>query len=256
MPLLYVGDATFQETESSGRMGTDLFGADVLTREWEGSKELISDFIADSFRFTITGSVGNGRPIVIDRSRKIQDRELRAMYLTEFNVEKSRAFAKITGTFRGIANGRKPEVVISYGTKATSVTLPYIGSELGVGNGISASFTYYAPYATYRYLTKDKPTKPQNLGRVENMKAGIRVAARTGAAGPLVAFKGRTLTNQSPNVMSRSITGGLNAYNAVIECINEEWDVQPLGSWWEVTETNQIILTPLDLASGGWAFQV
>lgn len=237
-------------------MRTDLFGADVLTREWEGRKDLIDEFIADSFRFTITGSVGNGRPITIDRSRKIQDREMPSLYLTEFSIDKARAFAKITGTFRGIANGRKPEIVISYGTKATSVTLPYIASELGQTNGISASFTYYAGYTTYRYLTKDKPTKPQNLGRVENMKYGIRIASRTGAAGQLVLFKGRTLTNQSPNVMSRTITGSLNAYNGVIECINEAWDVQPLGNWWEVAETNNLIITPLDLASGGWSFQV
>lgn len=255
MSLIYTGNVTFEETEKSGQLGVDLWGADTLTREYEGSKALLDGFLA-SFRITIAGfSARFGTPIVLDRSRQMQDRSFPDLYMTEFNVQPSRAFAKVTCTFKGVFNGRKPQPVIDYGTRTQQVTLPFIGDEAGVTNGISASFIYKAPFARYRYLAKRKPVRPLFQSKLEPTE-GIQVVARTGAAGSLKFFKGRTITNRSSNLSSAPIGGDLNCYNAVVECIPDEFTVVPVGTWWEVTEVNQAILTPLDLATNGWAFQL
>jgi hypothetical protein len=255
MELIYKGNVGFEETENSGDMSVDLWGADVLTREWEGSKVLLQTFLA-SFKITIAGFFQNGQPVVVDRSRQIQDKQLRDMYLTELSISPGRAFAKVRGTFKGVTNGRKPLPVVHYGTKAQQVTLPFIGDELGVTNGISTSFQYQAPYTQFLYLSKRKPRGPLFRGRTEFVENALQISARTGAAGNIKYFRGKTLTSNFSNVSSTGISGGLNCYNAVVECLNQEFDVKPIGTWWEVTETNQILLTPVDLSNSGWSYQL
>lgn len=254
MSLVYVGDVTFQETENSGQLGVDLWGADALKREWEGSKVLLATFLS-KFKLTMTGFI-NGQTVNIDRSRQIQDHQFRDLWMTGANISNGRAFSKVSAAFTGVFNGRKPQPVIEYGVKAQQVTLPYIGDQFAQTNGLSASFTYMAPFTTYRYLTKQRPNGPIFKGKLQPVNDAIQIVTRTGAVGDVKFFKGRTLTGNSGVASSQAIIGNVNAYNAVVECITQEFSVRPQGAWFAVSETNQATLTPLDLANSGWVYQL
>ncbi len=80
---------------------------------------------------------------------------------------------------------------------------------------------------------------------------------QTGPPGPLVFFKGKTLTNNQASVSATDIEGAVSSYNAVIEVVPDDYTWKPIsGGWWEVSETNSIILTPLNLANRGWVTQL
>ncbi len=251
---VYVGDVDFQETEGSGGMSVDPWGFDTIQREYEGGNSALASFLTGLVgSFTVQSQSG---PVFIDRTRLIQDTDYPALYLTEYSVEPGRAYSKVKTTSKGVFNGKAPQPVIEYGTKSQQVTLPFIGDEAGVTNGINASFVYTAPYATIRYIAKLRPTGPLFKSKLSTGSNTVQITARTGAAGGIQFFRGRTITNALGTVSSANIVGALQAYNAVIEIISESWDVKPLGQWWQVTEQNQVILTPLDLANSGWIYQL
>ncbi len=251
---VYVGDYSFQETETSGSTSVDPWGFDTLQREFEGGNSELQNFVTGlTGALTVQAISGT---ITLDRTRLIQDPAYPSLYVTDYSIEPGRTYSKVKITSKGVYNGKIPKPTIKYGTKAQSVTLPFIGDELGVTNGVNATFTYTAPYATFTYVTKKKPTGPLYKSKLDAGGNVLQVIARTGAAGSIAFFRGRTVTNALGTVSSAAIAGGLRQYNAVIEVVNESWDVSPLGQWWQVTEQNQAILTPLDLANSGWIYQL
>lgn len=253
MGLLYVGDCSFQETENSGGINCDPWDIDTLTREWEGRKDLLENFLV-SVAPTAVSMVAGGT-LNLSRNRTIADKQYTKMFLTAMNVDVGRAFAKITGTFRGIQNGRKPEPRKSVSYRLQEVTLPFITDSLVINSGITGTFTYKAPTTVYTYWQQEEPKQRMFRARPAQIVNSVAIVTRTGIPGTIKFFKGQTLTNSTPNFNTLATPGVLQAYNANIECLDDEFSFEQVGQWWQVRESNVITLTPLDFLQSGYLTQ-
>lgn len=251
MGLLYVGDCSFQETENSGGIVCDPWGLDTLTREWEGRKDLLDDFLQDIAPTSVTSRAGS---LALSRSRSIADVQLPQMFLTTMSVDVGRAFAKITGTFRGISNGREPLPKIENSCRIQEVTLPYV--ENGAVTSQSGTFTYNALSTTFTYWTRKEPRKRRYAGQIFGVQGGLNIVARTGVPGQIKFYKGQTLTSNIFNLTSLANQGAPDAYNANVECFQDEFSSSQDGQWWQVVESNSLVLTATDFLQLGWIIQL
>jgi len=238
MSAVYVGDCAFAETTGSV-LSIDPWGMDRLSRRIEGRSDQLPEYLA-----------------TLARKRGVKDSVYPQLLMVDYDISMEGALCRSTVNYAGVFDGKEPQVVEDYGTRSQSITLPLIGDELGISSGNSATFSYNAPYSTFRYPSREQPKGPKYKSRVAYINGAIQVTSRTGAGGDIAYFLGNSVTNASGNVQSIRTDGTANHYNAVIEVVNQEFTVTPVGSWWSVTETNEMILTPLNLAQSGWVYQL
>jgi len=250
MSLVYVGDCSFQETENSGQLVVDPWGIDTLTREWEGRKDLLDEFLVDIAPTSVAARAGT---ISLDRSRTVADEQYRQMFMTQVSVDIGRAFAKITSTFRGISDGRKPSPKIETSCRLQEVTLPYVAN--GAVTTQTGTFTYNALSTTFAYWQREVPSARQYQGKIFGLKGGLNIVTKTGIPGTIKFYKGQTLTSSISNLTSLANQGAPDAYNANVECFPDEWTITPEGQWWQVVESNSLVLTPFDFLQNGWIIQ-
>jgi len=253
--LIYVGDISFSETEDSGQITIDPWGMDSLTRIYMGGKGELETFLEQlgqgGIQVVYSQNPVAGVTAILDRSRAIADSVFPQMFAKEIQISIDRSFAKITVPFRGVSNGRLPAPVVKFGLRVQSVSLDY-----GIdGSGITANFQYEAPYSTYTYVTRKQPRRSLYKSKLEYLQDSIQIVSRTGAGGVIKYFVGPSVTNKSGNTQNINNGGAAGHYNAVVEVVGTI-DAQPDGQWWNVVETNEMILTPLNLSNQGWAYQL
>jgi len=255
MSITYVGDCSFKEMPQSGSIEIDPWGMDKLTRVWSGKNSDLDTFLDNigqgGIEVVYSQNPVAGVTAILDRSRTIADSLYPQMFAVSFSIDIARAFAVVTANYRGVSTGKLPPPVPSFGYRTQSVTLEY-----GIdGSGITATFQYNAPYSTYTYVTRKQPRKAIYKSKLEYLQDSIQIVSRTGAGGVVKYFVGPSVTNKSGNTQNINNGGTAGHYNAVVEVIGT-LDAQPDGQWWNVVETNEMILTPLNLSNDGWAYQL
>lgn len=237
MSAIYLGKMAFQETTGSV-LNVDPWGFDTLTRKVNGRSDQGVAYIA-----------------TMKRSRTIRDSTYPTLFLVDYSVSMDGAVWNVTLTYKGIINSTtKTENVPHGGYRVQEITLPYFGNET---TGINATFGYVAPFNRIMYILPEKPKAPLYRGQVEVTKDSLQIVSRTGARGDLVIFAGRFLNTGVPGIINgNQIANRATSYNAVAESITTQFDYEPVGQWWAVTENNEIRLQPLDLQNSGYLVQL
>jgi hypothetical protein len=237
MSATFLGDMAFQETVGSV-LNVDPWGMDTLTRRVNGKSTAGVAYIA-----------------TLARKRTIRDSEYTTLYLVDYSVTMNGAIYDATLTYKGIINSTvTTEPVIESGYRVQQITLPFFGSE---ATGITATFTIAVPWSRFRYVTPSKPSTPLYRGQVQVTKDALQIMGRSGAAGNLVIFAGKFLNSGIPGIVSgNDLANELNAYNAVAESITTQFERVPVGQWYQVTENNEVVIQPLDLAQAGYTAQL
>jgi len=227
----------FQETVGSV-LNVDPWGLDTLTRRINGRSDQGPAYIA-----------------TLARKRTVTDSVYKTLYMVDYSITMDGAIWDATLTFKGVINSTlQPDPIIEKGYRVQNITLPFFGSE---ATGINATFSLTVPYTRYMYALQEEPTAPRFRGRVKVTKDSLQIVGRAGAAGNLVIFAGKFLNTGVPGVISGgAISSSINSYNAVAESVTTQFDARQVGQWWEVTENNEVVIQPLDLAQAGYTAQL
>jgi hypothetical protein len=243
MSTVFIGDCTYKEV-AGAELDVDPWGMDRLVRHIEGRVDQLPTYLA-----------------TLKRRRDIKDSIYPDLVMVNYHIAMGRATAKADLYFGGILGGSGangiPEPVPKFGMHRESVTIPFIGDVLGQTNGISATFEYEAPTATYLYSTREKPTALKYRGKLDVTKETLQIISRTGAAGAWIIFRGRTFKSPGASKIGGLIINGTaNAYNMVAQVFTDSWDYEQVGQWWQCREVNVAVLQPLDLANAGFVYQI
>lgn len=227
--MQYIGNVAFEETPDSGSVTVDAWGADVVTLVYQGAMNLAEAFAT---------RLGHRR----DKPHPTY----RQCFMTGWDFTAGRAFGTFSVKYRGLRFSQTPQPIVSTGLRREQIVLPYLlGTDnVSASRGAQTQLTYLAPYSTYKYLRRSRPTERQFAGKLETFKDSLRVIARTGGQGPV------TLT---PDKLT---TGNVGAYNGIIRLEPVEFTCEPDGLWWNCTETNQIFIYPTDLSNDANVYDV
>lgn len=226
--VTYVDDCDFREVTGAS-LTVDPWGLDVLVRRRRGRADELADEIA-----------------LYKSKRTIRDRVYKDLVLTEYNATHEGAFATVDLTFKGVFDGRTREPNIKDGTRAASVQLNRMSAVIGTLSGQTMTANYYAPYLSAMYVRKEKPLLPQFRNRIDFRGEAMELFGHTGFVSNVSYFKGRVLAGTAARGRTTALTGIASAYNAVIEIYTPQFERKQVGEWWEVTETNEVRIVPLE----------
>jgi hypothetical protein len=237
MSAIFLGNMAFEETTGSV-INVDAWGFDTITRKVNGKSTAGVAYIA-----------------TLARKRTIRDIDYPNLFLVDYSASLDGAVWNVTLTYKGILGSSVPtEPVVESGYRVQQITLPFFGSE---ATGINATFELTVPWSRFEYYCPTKPSQPLYRGQVQVTKDSLQIMGRSGAAGNLVIFAGKFLNTGVPGVVAGStIAENLNSYNAVAESFTTQFDRVPVGQWWRVTENNEVVIQPLDLAQAGYTAQL
>lgn len=243
MSITYVGQREFIEV-ADAQLSVDAWGMDTLTRKYRGDKAQLDAFLAD-----------------FGKNRLLADTEFPYLFHTTHNATIGRAYADVTVEYKGLINSGSlnspnplPPVITS-GSRTQSVQLQFVGDTLGASTGAVADVTYTAAYTKIRYITRGRPKERQYLNVIEHTSQPITILSRAGTPGVIKVFAGHSWRESTGSGIFGG-RGSLQAYNGVMEVLPVQFEWTQAGQWYEVTETNEARMVPLDLANGLLTFLV
>ena len=235
--MTYVGDTTFAE-DADAVFTVDAWGMDSLTRRFKGANTLLSDFLED-----------------YAKDRTVADADFPYMFHSSHSATIGRAFSTVTIEYKGLINskpGNTPEdlpPVFKSGYRTQDVSLPYVGDTIGQTTGAVAEITYSAPFTQIMYVTREVPKTRRFRNILESFEEGIQLLARRGSPGDITIHAGKTW-KQSVGTVGLDVIETVQHYNGVAEVIPTQFEWEQAGQWYQVIETNEARVVPLDLANG------
>ncbi len=212
MGLIYIGDCTFQES-ADFVIGVDEFGADSLTRTYEGRTDQLKAFIAKWPK----GKTDATFPPFSRRTLQATGRG---------------AFTTVVIQMSGLLDGKIPPAQISGGTRLQTVSLQRFGGQE------TCEVDYYAPFTTYRYVTHGIPQQPRFPGKIEQSAQAWEFKRTRGSR--------NTTFHQ---VIELSRIGGVVTYQKVTtgkfnfaRDVSTTISFDPVGETYQVTEENEGII--------------
>lgn len=229
MSIEYVADVEWEE-QPDFSLSVDDFGADTLVRTYSGSAETLAAFLA-----TIP--------------RNSPDELYPQLKRTGVQVTGDRSFPTAAVTFRGIFNDDLPDVKRSGGWRRQTVTLFMQSADGGqderADSATQCTVVYYAPTASYRYVTRIKPEMQRFPGRIEQTKANWEIRQVRGA-GVTQLFEARP-----PLWQAGIVTGGIirpGYFNYIRTVGTSIFKFDQIGDYWEVTEENEGLIEMVERA--------
>lgn len=222
--IAYVGNCSFEESEEY-RVSADKWGLDILTRSFEGRRDLLREFM----RTLIEGSPDPEYPEF-------------ALERREANI--GRAFASVVVTYAGLFDGRLPNV-----RKQGGWRLQTVQAKRGNSNE-STTIEYRAPTTTYRYVTESQPKEQKYAGKLLPTKKAFEIIDRRGGRGPVAMFSyGGTTDLLRPGSSIGPAAGpGSSSFELERDVVCSAFDFEQAGKHWRVTEENEGRLIERSLA--------
>lgn len=212
-------------------LSVDAWGMDSLTRRFQGRLDKVATELAK-----------------YKRERDKRDTVHKWLYVTSVVMTESAPFAQLEVKYKGIYDGKAPAPVPKSGFRKQSVQLNLAGDTSDEVTATTTSLTYYAPYTTWRYVTNSRPTAAKYRSKIHLTAEALDVVSMTNShvgelhyvnAGALSGARNRPLR----------ITPVPGKFNAALELSTSQFDVEPAGKWFEVTETTELLLAPPSLSS-------
>lgn len=212
------------------QLTVDTWGMDRLTRRFQGRLDRIAEELAKYKR---------------DRDKK--DSVYSWMNVIEVAMTESSPFAQLTVNYRGVYDGKTPPAVSASGFRKQSVQLNLAGESEDEVTETTSTLTYYAPYTTWRYVSKSEPKTAKYRTKIKLTSEALDVVSMSNSHVADLNFVNGSSLSSGPNrpLIYRIAPG---KFNAVIELSTSQLDIEPAGKWFEVTETNELLLIPSSLA--------
>lgn len=208
----------------------DPWGMDRQTRRFQGRLDRVAQELAK-----------------YKRSRDKKDPIHKWLNVVDVVMTESAPFAELTVNYRGVYDGKLPKPVAKSGFRKQSVQLNLAGDTEDEVTDTTTSITYYAPYTTWRYVTNQEPKAAKYRTKIKLTAEALDVVSMSNShLGDLHYVNGTSLT-AGPN---RRLVYKIEPekFNAVLELSTAQFDVEPAGKWFEVTETTELLLIPSSLA--------
>lgn len=232
MSITYVDVGDDFVEQPGATLTVDPWGMDQITRRFTGKQSMLATEVAK-----------------YKRDRDKRDPTYKWLFYTSLVATESAPFAEIAVTYKGTYDGKLPEPVVKSGFRKQSVTLNLAGATSDEADitATTANLTYYAPYSTYKYITKAKPKAAKYRTKIElTAEALDTVSMSNSHRGDLHYVNGTSLSSGPNRILVYKIQP--NKFNAVLELSTSQFDVQPAGRWFEITETTELLLVPSSLA--------
>lgn len=234
----YRGNCEIEEI-SPERCTVDVWGLDLLTRTYKGRATGKNAFINE-----------------LTTRRDKNDTVFKGMFMMDWTYTVEGPWVTFSVVFRGKKDNRDIEPRLDSGSRVQEVQLQFIGDELGVTTGNVASFTYNAPFTRVFYARRRKPVAIVYRDKLETTRDAIAIVSRSGTPGDLTLFRGRSLNGSALAGSAQNLSAGaLNCYNGVLE-IMSTLNFEKVGQWYEIVETHEARIIPLELANGTFIYQV
>lgn len=231
MSISYVDIGSAYVEQPGAMLTVDPWGMDQITRRYTGPQD---DIATEVERYK--------------RRRDKRDETYTWMFYTALTAIESAPLGEITITYKGTYDGKVPEPVVKSGFRKQAVTLNLAGATSDDTTTTTSNITYYAPYSTYRYVTKSRPVATKFRTKIHLTAEALDVVNMSNShLGDLHVVNGASLSAGAENrpLIFRQIP---NKFNAVMELSTAQFDVEPAGKWFEVIETNELLLLPAALA--------
>jgi hypothetical protein len=136
------------------------------------------------------------------------------------SIDGNRAFPRVRVTFKGTLTGDLPTI-------KTSVRTTREQARITAHNGTAQMIlNYYAPQATFRYVSRTRPRGRRYDGVLPDGINSIQIIDRRGASGRLILMAGGLVKYVN------------NIFYAKKEILTEGPDWEEVGDLYEVTETS------------------
>lgn len=232
MSITYVDVGNDFVEQPGATLSVDPWGMDQVTRHFTGKQDMLATEVAK-----------------YKRQRNKRDATYGWLFYTSMTATESAPFAEISVTYKGTYDGKVPAPVVKSGFRKQGVTLNLAGATSDESDitATTSTITYYSPYTTYKYISKEEPKAAKYRTKIKLTAEALDIVSMSNAhLGDLNFVNGTSLSSGPNRILIYKIQP--NKFNAVLELSTSQFEVQPAGRWFEVSETTELLLVPSSLA--------
>lgn len=210
--LIYIGDPSFQQTDTPVEIDIDDFGLDQMTLEFGGIPSLLNDFLnryqQGAAESDLPGFPGGGR-----------NRYPGMFIVGRPSTRVDRSFARVGFKFMGKVglDPKEPSVSEADSWREDTIqaqTYPPANRTVSV----SVTFVFRSLRTTYHYCSKTRPDSPRFANGARSNNLGVKIIRKLG----VVQWNGQEF-------------GPLDAALVVQQNL-AVFEINQVGKWWDITE--------------------